>query len=204
MDTKTKIAKREDILQIQGQLLTLLDEVEAGKVHECVIKPFREKRSIDANSYAWVLCDKIAEKMSATKTEVYRKAIKEVGVFDILPIRNDAVNRWVCNWDKNGLGWFCESIGSSKLDGYTNVITYFGSSTYNSKEMSRLIDCLVEDAKCLGIETKTPAELADLISLWGSENEKHYDGRKEMLAVRNNVQPATSSRVSRGEPAACG
>jgi hypothetical protein len=50
----------------------------------------------------------------------------------------------------------------SKINGCTNVILYYGSSTYNTAQMSLLIDHLVQDAKALGIETMTPQELEAL------------------------------------------
>lgn len=134
------------------------------------IKEYRPKRSLDANAYFWTLCDKVAEKLNTTKEEIYKEKIKECGVFEIVPLRNDAVERYTAMWGKNGLGWFCEVLGASKLQGYTNVITYFGSSTYNSKEMSRITDSLLEDCKELGIQTITPAELQKMYEEYRGKN----------------------------------
>ena len=98
--------------------------------------------------------------------ELYRFYIKDYGVYNIVPIRQDAVKRWVENWEKNGSGWVCESIGKSKFQGYENIKCFFGSSTYNTKEMSRLIDAVVKDCKENGIETMTPSELERLKQEW--------------------------------------
>lgn len=65
----------------------------------------------------------------------------------------------------NGLGWQTDTI-PSKLEGCTNVVLYYGSSTYDTEQMSRLIDIVVQDCKALGIETKTPDEIANMLSLW--------------------------------------
>ena len=46
------------------------------------------------------------------------------------------------------------------------VRAYYGSSQYNTKQMSRLIDMVVEGAKELGIETLTPEELARIKEEW--------------------------------------
>jgi hypothetical protein len=54
----------------------------------------------------------------------------------------------------------------SKLDGCTNVILYYGSSTYDVEQMSRLIENIVQDCKALGIETKPEAELNSLLEQW--------------------------------------
>lgn len=130
------------------------------------IKRYREQRSLNANAYAWVLLDKIAQETNTTKEEVYRDTIKRVGVFEILPIRDIAVKTFIERWESKGLGWVCEILGESKIKDYTNVIAYYGSSTYDSKEMSRFIDDIVETAKELGIQTETPEQIAEMKSLW--------------------------------------
>ena len=55
----------------------------------------------------------------------------------------------------------------SKIEGCTNVILYYGSSTYNTEQMSRLINLVVEDCKAQGVETMTPDEINRMLSLWG-------------------------------------
>lgn len=132
------------------------------------IKEYKKKRSLDANSYCWVLCKKIADKLKITKEEVYIKAIHEVGTFEILPIRDEAVDIFIKAWSSKGIGWLCEVLNKSKLDGYTNLIAYYGSSIYDTKEMSILIDNIVQEAKQLEIETMTPRELEELMSMWGA------------------------------------
>ena len=64
------------------------------------------------------------------------------------------------------LGWLTDAF-PSKLPGCTNVILYYGSSCYDTKQMSRLIDLVVEDCKEQGIDTATPAEIALLKEEWG-------------------------------------
>ena len=143
------------------------DEMKEGKVYEADLKEHRKKRSLDANSYAWVLLGKLANKVGLPKEEVYREFVKDVGNnYEILPIRNDAVDKWISNWQSKGIGWVCDILGESKLDGYTNVITYYGSSTYDSSQMSKLINLIVDECKTQGIETMTPAELAMLMDGW--------------------------------------
>ena len=143
------------------------DEMKDGKVYEAELKEHRKKRSLDANSYAWVLLGKLANRVGLPKEEVYREFVKDVGNnYEVLPIRNDAVDKWVSNWRERGVGWVCDILGDSKLDGYTNVISYYGSSTYDSLQMSRLINLIQEDCKQQGIDVMTPAELALLMDSW--------------------------------------
>ena len=70
-------------------------------------------------------------------------------------------------WEKMGLGWMAFDMGTTK--GFTTIHAYKGSSAYDTKEMSRLLDWLVEEAEGLGLETRTPDEIERMKSLW---NEK--------------------------------
>lgn len=140
----------------------ILPLIEQGKRYTVEIKEYRPKRSLDSNGYLWVLCDKIAERIGISKAEVYRKAIKEIGGnSDTVCVMEKAADALCNGWEHNGLGWVTERF-PSKIDGCVNVTLYYGSSTYDSATMSRLIDSLIEDAKELGIETMTPQELARL------------------------------------------
>lgn len=131
------------------------------------IKEYRERRSLDANAYMWVLVGKLSGKLGLPPEEVYRAAIRDVGDnYEVMPVRNDALERWKIIWQSNGLGWLCEEIGPSKLDGYTNVRNFYGSSAYDKAQMSRLINNIVQDCKAQDIETLTPAELARLTEEW--------------------------------------
>lgn len=135
---------------------------------DVIIKKFRQKRSLDANAYAWVLIDKIAERMKLTKQEVYQDHIRTIGgVSETLCIQNKAVEKFKQAWEKHGLGWCAETF-PSKLDGCTNVTVYYGSSTYDSRQMSALIDSLVQSCKILGIETLSPEKLNLML---GGKNE---------------------------------
>lgn len=157
-------------LHLTNQMDILTDEFNKLQNEELVdieIVKHREKRSLDANAYCWVLCKKIADVLRTTKEEIYVKAIHEVGTFEILPIRDEAVDTFIKAWSLKGIGWICEVLNKSKIDGYTNVIAYYGSSIYDTKEMSVLIDNIVQEAKQLEIETMNPRELEQLKSMWG-------------------------------------
>jgi ribosomal protein L9 len=150
----------------------LKQAIAKGKELDVEVKVHRNKRSLDANGFCWVMCQKIAEKLSlpqapVTKDDIYRQAIRQVGQFTILPIRNDAVETWIHNWGAGRIGWVCENLGESKLEGYSNIRSYYGSSVYDTKSMSVLIDYIVSEAKEQGVETMTPAEIALLKQDWG-------------------------------------
>jgi hypothetical protein len=150
------------IKDIIPKLLNLPSEV----VYDFKIEEHKEKRSLNANAYAWVLIDKLAERLNLSPQEVYKNAIRHIGgVSETICIQNRAVEKFCEGWQKNGIGWQTEII-DSKLDGCSCVVCYYGSSTYDSTQMSRLIDIIVQDCKAVGIETLTPAELERMCAEW--------------------------------------
>ena len=56
----------------------VLDTLKEGKAYDVEIKEHREKRSLDANAYFWVLVDRLAEKIRIPKTDIYRRYIREI------------------------------------------------------------------------------------------------------------------------------
>ena len=116
----------------------------------------------------WVLISKLEEKLNISKDIIYKDAIRNIGVYEVIPVKNETVERFIEAWTKNGLGWVCETT-KSKLEGYTNILAYYGSSTYNTAEMSRLIDFVVQECKQLNIETMTPEQLNILKEEWGKK-----------------------------------
>ncbi|NYB73882.1 hypothetical protein HZF24_06980 [Sedimentibacter hydroxybenzoicus DSM 7310] len=151
----------------QGNMEPLNQLLSDEKLKVCKIDHKKKKRSLDANAYCFVLCQKISEVIGNTKEFVYKQAVRQVGPFEITPIRNDAVERWIEVWESKGLGWQSEIMRDSKLEGYTTIINYYGSSTYDTKEMSLLLDEIITQAKELGINTMTPKEIEQLKERWG-------------------------------------
>lgn len=134
-----------------------------------VLKEYRKKRSLDANAYCWVLIDKIASALGQTKETVYREAIRSIGGnSETVCVKEEAANAIRQSWERNGMGWITDSV-PSKLPGCVNVVLYFGSSTYDTKQMSDLINAVVQDAQALGIETLTPDKLALLKEGWSGK-----------------------------------
>jgi len=156
--------------QAQEGISKLKEVLAKGKKLEATIDKQKRKRSLDMNSYAWVLCQKLAEVIGSTKELVYQGFIKDVGQFEIVPIRDDAVERWIRNWNAKGLGWHSEIMSDSKLEGYKNVISYYGSSVYSVSEMSVLLNEIVGECLNLGIDTMSPKELKSLEESWGGKS----------------------------------
>ena len=144
----------------------LFDELHETEKLSIKIDKYREKRSLDANAYFFVLCDKLSAKLNIPKEVIYRNAIKDIGGNStIVCVKDVAVEKLCASWCKNGLGWQTDTM-PSKIDGCTNVILYYGSSTYDTAQMSRLISNIVEECHAQGIDTRTPDEIAELLALW--------------------------------------
>lgn len=171
LDFKTGKALLTLSINEKQNAMALYDELRETEKLSFTVDKYREKRSSAANRYCWKLCGEIAEKLSNdkvvhTKEDIYREAIKNCGVWYDDEVEPEKVN-WRCTaWQKIGTGWITERVDFTP-DGNKEIIRfYYGSSMYNTKQMSRLIDNIVQDCKALGIETMPPDEIERLKSLW--------------------------------------
>ena len=145
------------------ELVRWLFNQDKEKVFE--IKEHKVKRSLNANAYCWVLMNKIADAIKSTKEEVYREYIKNKGIFRLITMNKEATDTFIRVWQEKGLGWICDT-SESKYEGMIDVVAYYGTSSYNTKQMANFIDYVVDEAKNLGIETLPPDEIERLKSLW--------------------------------------
>lgn len=131
-------------------------------------KKYRQKRSLDANAYSWVLIDKIAKSLSSTSEDVYEEMLRRYGypLYDeddkpvVISIKAE-VDVSVMDVHLKLIG---EGHVADKLFKHYKVLR--GQSTYDTKEMSTFIDGIASEAKELGIETLTPAELERIKAAW--------------------------------------
>lgn len=135
------------------------------------IKPYRAKRSLDANSYLWVLLDKLADKMNVSRWKMYLMELKEHGSFEYIPLRErdiylaESVHRIVIDRGQQEV----MDLKGRKETLHT-LQCWKGSSKYNSKEMSRLISGVLDDCREAGIpeaDLLTPDEKLELKQKWG-------------------------------------
>lgn len=140
-------------------------QLKPGKVYSAEIKLHREKRSGRANAYAWVLMDRLAAATGQPKMEIYRGYIPDVGgnAKTLCIGDEDARNSYAALWETQGCGFVAQDMGGGVL------VCYYGSSTYDTAQMSRLIDLIVFDCKDNGIETDTPEQLARMMQDWKPE-----------------------------------
>lgn len=130
-------------------------------------KKERKRRSLSANAYAWTLIDQIAAKVGIPPMDVYRNAIRDTGGSS-LPAEEvpyDCVEQYIRDWVGDHLGRQVKVL-EAYSPGSVNIIRVCGSSDYDTTQMARFIDGLVQDAQVLGIETKDPGYIKSLLSRW--------------------------------------
>lgn len=160
------VFRKSDSIKVVAEVASFIDSLSDDKTYKLTLSEIRYKRSLNANAYAWVLMDKLAEKTGVPKTEIYKSYIKEIGGnSEIVCVMNEALDDLRRGWEHNGLGWLTDTM-PSKIPGCTNVVLYFGSSTYDTKQMSRLIEMIIQDCKENDIEYLTPAELERMLEAW--------------------------------------
>ena len=139
------------------------------RYYDLTIKEHRKKRSLDANAYFWELVGQLSDALRITPKEIYRQAIQNIGGnYEIIPVKAEAADKFKEAWEKNGLGWPCVDMGPSKITGYRNLKAYYGSSTYDTLQMSMLIDNIVQDCKAVGIETRSREDIDSLLGGWNA------------------------------------
>jgi hypothetical protein len=152
--------------ELPGQAQMVAGEIDPQKKYTVTIKEFRKKRSRDANAYAWVLMNKLAGKLNMGVRDLYRHYIPDIPEnSQVVCVPTEAVEKLQSGWEHNGIGW-CSDTLKSKLPGCTNVVLYYGSSTFDQKQMGVLLDLIIEDCKQVGVEYLTPEELERLKGEW--------------------------------------
>lgn len=168
-DTDINTRKLKISLLVDASNKDIVEQLKSENKLTIELKKWRQKRSLDANSYCWILCDKIAKELCkdgtiVTKEDVYKDAILQIGSFEPFIVQEKTYMNFKRIWEKQGLGFLVQEV--SKKDKCIKVNCYYGSSTYNTKEMSLLIEDLIELAKTLNVETKSQSEIDSLLKEW--------------------------------------
>lgn len=147
----------------EQSVINEIDDIKDCERLSITAKKWRQKRSLDANSYCWTIISKIAEKINSSKDEVYEEMLQKYGYFyqDEEGYISITVKAEVDMSKIAGHWKFLKTNGK-----FTSYLMIKGSSEYDSRQMAKFIDCIVEEAKLLGIETMTPAELERIKAAW--------------------------------------
>ena len=157
-------------LSINENINSEIEKIKDVEKLSIKVNKYRKKRSLDANAYMWVLLSKIADVINSDKDDVYIEMLSRYGVFTHIIVKKEVVEKIKIEWRA------VRELGEINVNGSSGIQLqcYFGSSTYDSKEMATLIDGVVREAKELGIETLPPDELLRMKQEWdiGNSNSK--------------------------------
>ena len=157
---KEIVFQKRDNLRTIAKVSALLETLAEGKEYVLTLKEKPRKRSLDQNAYFWKFCGVLAAKLRLPPEEVYQHLIQSVGDnYEVVCVKSEAAGSLIKGWKRGGLGWIAEEM-PSKLPGCTNVVLYYGSSTYDTKQMNRLIELLIAECKAQEIDTWTLEEQA--------------------------------------------
>lgn len=154
--------KWEVTFEINEDITASIDKIR-DKMLNLTAKIHREKRSLDANAYAWVLMQKIAEAIHTDKWSVYLMMLERYSpVFTHIIVRPEAVERVMGEWRT------VKVLGPIQVNGSSGIqLQCYFSSTFDSKEMASFIDGIVSECKEMGIETLPPDEIERMRREWG-------------------------------------
>ena len=133
--------------------------IQVGLNEEVEVK--KRKRSSSANAMFWELLQQLCYELNLDVIQEYRKRVKELGIFKQWELNTEDVPTFVKVWEDRGIAWFTEIV--EEIGSKTIINAYYGSSSYNSKQFSKLLDNLVQDCKEVGIQTLDDLEIEELI-----------------------------------------
>lgn len=155
--------------------LNQVDEIKDIDKLSIEAKKYRNQRSIDANAYFHLLVNKLARYFSISDTEMKTKMNLEYGTV-ALNLDGTKVGIKVPKGTKIEkfypyCKWFGECIeGDLCFDKY---LIYKQTHTLDSKEMSQLINGVVQECKEVGIETLTDEELKSMMENYEKKENKN-------------------------------
>lgn len=159
------VFRKEDKPRMHAWLDSAIDGLRNGVQYTVQIKENRKKRSLSANAYAWVLIDRLADFHGLPKEDVYAELCKDLSCNTFyMAVEFKDEERFVKDWSERGIGWHAVKLGNN-LATAEYRLTY-GSSMFDTHQMSQLINLIVQECREAGIETMPEAELKSLIDEW--------------------------------------
>ena len=151
------------------QVMQMLQGLKVGEEYEVTIKR-QNKRSLNANNYHWLLCEKIARVLKISKYEAHNRLMQDYGI----DWRDGSGNRFFVQMKDDDRYMKMQTVHYRPTDRvedrkgipYRWFVLLTPSHLMNTTEMSQLIDGTVSEAKELGIETRTPDEIERMKALW--------------------------------------
>ncbi len=170
MESRAKISNiTRDFSSGKVQITFTVDHYEAEEVDRLMDKDlrlkaviWREKRSLDANGLLWHCIGEIAKELRTDKWDIYLTMLRRYGVYTYIVVKPNMVSKTKETWRE------CEELGEIDINGEKGIqlLCYFGSHTYDSKEFSILLDGVISEMKEMGLETPMDSEMRRVIEQW--------------------------------------
>ena len=157
----------------------------AGQPQDAVwdLTEHKERRSLSQNAYYWKLAGEVVKKSIRFGTninEIHNRNLRELGLREY--INDQPLCIYIPDTEEaektalNAESYHIKPTSQTKAgkDGtmFRCYVMLRGSHTFNTEEMSALVDLMVQEAKAVGVETLTPIELAQMREL-ERQNGKH-------------------------------
>lgn len=142
------------------QIISFLIDQDKGKLFD--ITEHKQKRSLNANALLWHCLGEIANALNTDKWEVYLQMLKRYGKYTYICVKPSVVESVKKQWRE------CEVLGDIEINGQKAVqmLCYFGSSTYDSKEFSVLLNGVISEMEEMGLATPESEELERIMEQW--------------------------------------
>lgn len=125
---------------------------------------WRKRRSLSANGMLWACLGEIAASLGADKWDIYLHMLKRYGKFTYICVKPSAVESVKAQWRE------CEELGKVNINGQEAVqmLCYFGSHTYDTKEFSVLLEGVISEMKEMGLTPPPSQDMRRALELWES------------------------------------
>lgn len=134
-------------------------------VYQAEIKKHYEKRSLNANALFWKGCGLIAQAVNRDNWSIYLDLLRNYGEYTYIVVKPHAVERFKETYR------LCEEVGEIEINGKKGIqlLCYYGSSTYDKKQMARLIDGMMQEIRNLEIDFVPEDDITKAVAEWGDE-----------------------------------
>lgn len=146
-----------------------IDKIKDEEKLSIEAKKYRKKRSLEANALLWACLGEIAAVLRTDKWDVYLLMLKRYGKYTYICVKPNVVDAVKLQWRES------EVLGNVNINGQEAVqmLCYFGSSTYNTQEMSVLLDGVISEMKEMGLQPPLTSDLKRALEQWEQSHEKH-------------------------------
>ena len=165
--------------EMESDVASSVDKIK-DKPLRISVKQWRDKRSLDANAYYWVLVAKLGDKLNLSKPHLHNILLRRYGqpevidgkmIYLVLP-DTDQGARKADEAETYHIKPTSEVKTGRNGERFRTYVMLRGSSTYSTEELAHLIDGLVSECKEAGIETATPEELSRMLELYEANRKR--------------------------------